>query len=336
MVRRERPTSRIARLADAHVDPRSVAGQHSGDMQRQGRAIAQESTDPLGPVGELLGRGHHDQLATSSARGRLVLEIAPCDGDQRVGLVGAVISRGRLWVVGGAGRRRIPRGRLRHVDRRSQDERVFGPDLSDDSHHSVRRVGEAGESARRLAAALLGIRVSSDSPQSSDDFVELAGGRGFGHVDQGLLGGRRGGAGERANLRIGQLPGRECLIDQGQFAERPGDTDMLAGCLVAGARPPREPRDHRDAARVCPTIAGVEFTDSTEPCVLDRVDAAGEFGDLLGEVLDGFQTIGHPMIDDIETRECQVESTMGGWPIALTRPHDHGSAFGMSRGPSLH
>ncbi|MFV8756674.1 hypothetical protein ACNOYE_39525 [Nannocystaceae bacterium ST9] len=127
-------------------------------------------------------------------------------------------------------------------------------------------------------------------------------------VEQGLLGGRRGATGERADLGIGQLTGRICLIDQRQLTERPSDADMLAGGLVAGARPPGQPRHHRDAARVRPAIASVEFTDSPEPCVLDLVDAAGEFSDLPGEVFDGFQTIDHRMNDGIGACECQVES----------------------------
>jgi len=32
----------LAGLADAHVDPHGIASQHSGDVQRQRRAVAQE------------------------------------------------------------------------------------------------------------------------------------------------------------------------------------------------------------------------------------------------------------------------------------------------------
>ncbi len=179
----------LTRFADAHVDPCSIASQHSGDVQGQRRAIAQEPTNPVGPALELIGRGHHDQFESGPAGVRLSLEIAPRDGDERVGSLGCQISRGRFG-RGRAGSGGISRGRIGEVQRGSQDQRVFGANLRDEPDHAAGGLGETGESAL-LVAAFAGIRVGSDPPQSGDDFVELAGRRAFGHVEQRLPARRR-------------------------------------------------------------------------------------------------------------------------------------------------
>ncbi|MFO7564053.1 MAG: hypothetical protein R6X02_15510 [Enhygromyxa sp.] len=106
--RRDRPCpptdiEQLAVLANHHVDPRPVAGQHPGDVQGDRRAVGQEAAELSYALTRALleqrGRGDHHQLVRRAEGPRAVLQIGPGEVDHRVG---PALLEGRI-VVGRRG-----------------------------------------------------------------------------------------------------------------------------------------------------------------------------------------------------------------------------------------
>ena len=58
----------LALLADLHVDPGAVAGEHPRDVNRHRGAVAQESSNSTGALLKLLFGGDDDQIVARAER----------------------------------------------------------------------------------------------------------------------------------------------------------------------------------------------------------------------------------------------------------------------------
>jgi hypothetical protein len=75
---------------------------------------------------------------------------------------------------------------------------------------------------------VLRLRLPVHPPPAADDALDVAGGAGAPDRQEPRLGLRRRHAGERPDLRVGELPPRQGLGQSGELPERPGHADLLA------------------------------------------------------------------------------------------------------------
>ncbi len=136
-----------------------------------------------------------------------------------------------------------------------------------------------------------GVRVgpvsAADLPQCP---LRLGRRRGQGELEQALLGGRFGDAGEGTRLRVGDAPREEGGGGEREPAQRPGDPHVLPGGPHAEAALPRAPVRAGPDPRTGPPVPLVELRHEQEPGGRGGGQPDGARGDLAGQF--GERTLG--------------------------------------------
>ena len=88
-----------------------------------------------------------------------------------------------------------------------------------------------------------------------------------------------GDSGQRPDLGVSKLALGECLGEQRQFGQRPGDADFLPRSVGIDAAGPTEPVGTGQRPLGSPDLAAVELRDEGEESVGGGVDVNGEGGD---------------------------------------------------------
>ena len=103
-----------------------------------------------------------------------------------------------------------------------------------------------------------------------------------------------GDAGQRPDLGVAELALRECIGEQRQLGQRPGDANLLARGVGIDAAGPGEPVGAGQRPLGGPDLAAVELGDEDQQPVRGGVDVGGEGGDGGGErvVVHGGEIVG--------------------------------------------
>jgi hypothetical protein len=126
----------------------------------------------------------------------------------------------------------------------------------------------------------LGERV--DSTPAAHDALDVTGGAGLAHREQPFFGLRRGHAGQRAHLGVGQLPMGERVGQPGQRAESTRHTDPLTRGAQIHPDAPGQPVS-ACAEAVVPPAANVELADEIEQVGAGGLDVGRQLGDLVSK-----------------------------------------------------
>ena len=128
------------------------------------------------------------------------------------------------------------------------------------------------------------LRGAVDAAPPADDALHVLGRAGEGDVEQGLFIVGRGHAGDGAHLGVGDPAPAHGVAQLGQLAEGAGHPHVLAGGARREPRAPGQPLRARQAA--APALLLVELADQDQQLVCGGVDAGGEFGDAVAELLE--------------------------------------------------
>ena len=141
--------------------------------------------------------------------------------------------------------------------------------------------GEAAILVLRIGA--FGLLRTSRAAVEAGECLDVLGGAVQSNVEEIGFVVRGGDTGEGTNLGVAEFTLGEGFGEQGQFTERPGDADLLAGGVGVDTAGPSEPVGAGEGALGGPDLAAVELGDEGEEAVGGGVDVGGEGGDGGGE-----------------------------------------------------
>jgi hypothetical protein len=124
---------------------------------------------------------------------------------------------------------------------------------------------------------------------AAHDALDMIRGAGAAHRQESLFRLWRRHAGQRADLGVRQLAGRESAGEARQRAQRPSDAHALTGGARIEAHTPAQPGSAGAKAAV-PALAGVELADAVEEASSGSVEVRGELGDLIAEPVQLYST----------------------------------------------
>ena len=121
----------------------------------------------------------------------------------------------------------------------------------------------------------------------ADEFLDMLGGAVQADIEEIVFVLRSGDAGQGPDLGVAELALGQCLGEQRQLRQRPGDADLLPRGMSVDATGPAQPVGAGQRPLGGPDLAAVELGDECEEAPGGGMDVSGEGGDGGGERIVG-------------------------------------------------
>ena len=151
-------------------------------------------------------------------------------------------------------------------------------------HHGAVVLVPEGEAAILvLGIGPLGLFGALRPAMEADELLDMLRGAVQSDVEEVGFVPRGGDSGQGPDLGVAELALGECLGEQRQFGQRPGDADLLPRSVGIDAAGPAQPVGAGQRPLGGPDLAAVELGDEGKQAVGGGVDVGGESGDGSGK-----------------------------------------------------